>query len=281
MNNKEIVSELSTIDLSTYPYDDVLSLVSQFQPKTLRLTISEGAIIERIRPDVNVYERKDVSYRPADKNEKPQRATLPYQTAFYGTMCHENDPLYNNRFMALLESSELLKKGVDAEGVEQYTLSRWVTNKPLKLAVFVHDSIYPDVKNNRLLSMAKEAFLKYRTSIDEPLQFDVYEKFVTEQFAKPVESPNDYEYIISATIAKMLMYASRLDGVMYPSVPSLGQYGMNVALRPDVADDKLMLTDVNELEYIQKDGEGSFTFLKRSIPTDMDDRGYKKWMYSV
>ena len=281
MNNKEIVSELSTIDLSMYPYDDVLSLVSHFQPKTLRLTICEGAIIERIRPDVNVYERKDVSYRPADKNEKPQRATLPYQTAFYGTMCHEKDPLYNNRFTALLESSKLLKKGVNAKGVEQYTLSRWVTNRPLKLAVFVHDSIYPDVKNNRLLSMAKEAFLKHRTFMDEPLQFDVYEKFATEQFAKPVESPNDYEYIISATIAKMLMYASRLDGVMYPSVPSLGQYGMNVALRPDVADDKLMLTDVNELEYIQKDGEGSFTFLKRSIPTDMDDRGYKKWMYSV
>ena len=103
---------------------------------------------------------------------------MPYQTAFYGTMCHEKDPLYNNRFTALLESSKLLKKGVNAEGVEQYTLSRWITNRPLKLAVFVHDSIYPDVKNNRLLSMAKEAFLKHRTFIDEPLQFDVYEKFV-------------------------------------------------------------------------------------------------------
>lgn len=129
--------------------------------------------------------------------------------------------------------------------------------------------------------MAKEAFLRHRTFIDEPLQFDVYETFATEQFAKPVESSNDYEYIISATIAKMLMYASRLDGVMYPSVPSLGQYGMNVALRPDVSDDKLMLTDVNELEYIQKDGEGSFTFLRRFIPTEMDDREYKKWMYTV
>lgn len=279
MSNKEIISELVKLDLTTYPYDDVLRLVSQFQPKTLRLTISEGATIERIRPDVNVYERKDVSYRPADKNERTQRATLPHNTAFYGTMCHEDDPLYNNRYVALIESSKLLKKGIDAEGTEQYTLSRWVTNSPLKLAVFAHDSIYPDVQNNRLLSMAKEAFLKHRTFIDEPLQFDIYEKFATEQFAKPVENPKDYEYIISATMAKMLMYASRLDGVMYPSVPSLGQYGMNVALRPDVADEKLILVEVNELEYIQKDGEGRFSFLRRAIQDELDAHGIKKWHY--
>ena len=280
MRNKEIISELGNLDLSTYPYDDVLRLVSQFQIKTIRLTIRKGATIERIRPDVNVYERKDVSYKPADENDKTQRATLPHQTAFYGTMCHEDDPLYNNRYVALMESSKLLKQGICAEGTEQYTLSRWITNSPLMLAVFAHDSIYPNVQNNRLLSMAKEAFLKYRTLVDEPMQFDIFEKFATELFAKPVEAPKNYEYIISATIAKILMYASRCDGVMYPSVPSLGQYGMNVALRPDVADEKLILTEVNELEYVQKDGEGRFSFLRRAVPTDMDERGYKKWKYA-
>lgn len=279
MDNKEIIASLEKLNLSSYPYDEVKRLVSQFQPKILRLTISSGAIIERIRPDVDVFERQEVSYRPANKNKRTQRATLPHKTAFYGTICHNEDPLYKNRQIALLESSKLLKNGKNAEGTEHYTISRWQTNDSLKLAVFVHDSIYPDVNNNKLLSMAKDAFLKYRSFLDEPLQFDVYEKYVTEQFAKPVDSLKDYEYIITATIAEMLMFASRVDGVMYPSVPSLGQYGMNVALRPDIADAKLVLREVNEMVYNQMNGEGRFSFQKRAIPDDVDAYGIKKWHY--
>lgn len=279
MTNKEIIKALDELDLSSYPYDEVKRLVCLFQPKVLRLTITTGAIIERIRPDVNVYERKDVSYRPADKNVKPQRATLPKKTAFYGTICHESDPLYNNRYMALLEASELLKAGKDAEGTEQYTLSRWFTNDPIRLAVFVHDTVYPDVYNNVLLDMAKREFERSRKSFVDAIQFDDYEKYVTEQFAKPVVPPHDYEYIISATIADLLMHANQLDGVMYPSVPSLGEFGMNVALRKDVADDKMVLQEVNELEYKQKGGEGRFSFIKKAIPDEMDNHGLKKWHY--
>jgi len=279
MTNKEIIKALDELDLSSYPYDEVKRLVSLFQPKVLRLTITAGAIIERIRPDVNVYERKDVSYRPADKNVKPQRATLPKKTAFYGTISHESDPLYNNRYMALLEASELLKAGKDAEGTEQYTLSRWFTNDPIRLAVFVHDTVYPDVYNNVLLDMAKREFERSRTSFVDAIQFDDYEKYVTEQFAKPVVPPHDYEYIISATIADMLMHASQLDGIIYPSVPSLGEFGMNVALRKDVADDKMVLQEVNELEYKQEGGEGRFSFIKKAIPDEMDNHGLKKWHY--
>lgn len=280
MSNKEIIALLEEIDLSSYPYDVVKRLVSQFQPKILILTIPPGVVIERVRPDVDVFERKDVSYRPSKKNEKPQRATLPHKTAFYGTMCHEDDPLYKNRQIVLLESSKLLKGDKYAEGTELYTISRWITNESLKLAVFVHDSIYPEVKYNRLLNMAKEAFLKYKTFIDEPMQFDAYEKYVTEQYAKVVESSKDYDYIISATIADMLMNVSRVDGVMYPSVPALGQFGMNVALRHDVADQKLRLHEVNEIEYKQQNGEGRLSFLRKAIPDVVDSRGLKKWHYT-
>lgn len=277
MKNEEIISALGKLDLADYPFDEVMSLVSQFQPKFLRLTITSGAIIERIRPDINVFERKDMSYRPADKNTKPQRATLPKKTAFYGTICHELDPLYNNRQVALMEASKLLKQSKDAEGEEQYTLSRWMTNNSLKLAVFVHESVYPDVTNNKLLSMAREAFEKSKTFLDDLLQYDIYEKYVTEQFAKPAE--HDYEYIISATIAEMLMYASKMDGVIYPSVPSLGQFCMNVALKPEVAYDKLVLMEVNEMAYKQKGGEGRFSFKKKAIPVETDSHGLKRWKY--
>lgn len=180
-------------------------------------------------------------------NKSPQRATLPGKTAFYGTLCHDEEPTINMRYIALLEASKLYRQGINATGKEQYTLSRWRTNSELRLAVFVHDTVFTDVHNNRILEMAKMEREKGKTFIDGVFQFEEYGKYVTEEFAKPVSA--DYEYIISATIAEKLLYATGVDGVMYPSVRAVGEYGMNVAMRPDVADEKLILTDVREMEY--------------------------------
>lgn len=133
--------------------------------------------------------------------------------------------------------------------------------------------------NNVLLDMAKREFEKSRTYLVDAIQFNDFDKYVTEQFAKPVVPSHDYEYIISATIADMLMHANQLDGVIYPSVPSLGKFGMNVALRKEVTDDKMVLHEVNELEYKQKGGEGRFSFIKKAIPDEIDNHGLKKWHY--
>lgn len=277
MTNKEIINTLKRLDLSTYPYDEVMRLVSMFQPKFLRITLPQGCIIERIRPDINVYERQEVSYRPADKNTRPQRATLPGKTAFYGTMCHVEESLMNTRYIALLEASRLVKQGLTANGEEHYTLSRWITSQPIKLAVFVHDSVFKEAVHNRLLVVAKQKWDNGKTFIDDEFQAEEYSRYVTSQFSKPVTE--DYEYIITATIAEMLMYASRCDGVMYPSVQAEGDYGMNVALRPDVADTKLRLADVREMKYVQKNGNGNLGFTKQCVPVEMDERGIKKWGY--
>lgn len=279
MNNKEIIAALNKLDLSSYHYDAVKELVSQFQPKILRITIPAGAFIERIRPGVGFYERKDVTYRPSNQNTKPQRATLPGKTAFYGTICHIDEPLSNMRAIALFEASKLCKGDKNVNGTEQYTLSRWRANDELKLAVFAHESVYPDAVNNKLLAAAKEELVSKKTFLDEVFCFDEYIKYVTQEFAKPVYPLNDYDYIVSATIAEMLMYASRLDGVLYPSVPSKGMYGMNVALREDIADTKLILEDVREMEYIQNNGKGSLKFISSSVVKTIDDHGYKTWEY--
>ena len=277
MKNTEIIEELYKLDLSSYPYEEVMRLVSQFQTKLLRITISRGCRIERIRPDVGVYERKDVSYRPAIKNEKPQRATLPKKTAFYGTLCHEDESPITNRYIALLESSKLLKDGIESNGEEDYTLSQWITTDEIRLADFVHDSVFQGVNNNQLLEMSKHELEKGKSLVDNVFLFDEYGQFVASQFAKQVK--NDYEYIISASIAEMLMYATKLDGVMYPSVQAQGQYGMNIALRPDVADRVLLLQDVSEMKYVQQDGNGHLSFSKKAVPVEMDEHGIKRWKY--
>lgn len=146
------------------------------------------------------------------------------------------------------------------------------------MAVFAHEDIYSDVDNNRMLLAAKVEMQRAMTFLDA-LQFEDYVRYVTAQFAKPVDGNRDYEYIISATIAYSLMYASRFDGIMYPSVRSNGHYGMNVALRDDIADSKLILEDVNEMEYKQQDKKGRFSFLRESEPLSSDANGYKTWRY--
>ena len=175
------------MDLSTYPCDEVMSLVSQFQPKIFYITIAAGQEIDRIRPDVDVFNRKGMTYRPAYMNTKPQRATLPYSTAFYGTTSHYEEPLPNNYAIALFEASALCKGDKSVNGSEHYTLSRWRTCGSISLAVFAHPTVYPDVTNNMLLNTLEQELEQKKTFLDDPLQFDVYERYVTGQFAKRVK----------------------------------------------------------------------------------------------
>ena len=278
MSNKDVIALLDSIDLSAYPYDAVRSLVNQFQPKVLRLKIAKGCRVERIRPDLNVFERKGVSYRPEKDNNRPQRATLPGKTAFYGTLCHENESPFRNRYIALLEASKLIKEGTSASGTEGYTLSQWVTTDEIKLAVFAHDSVFQGVYNNPLLEMAKQEWVRNKSFLDDVFQYEEYAEYVTKQFAKHVIE--DYEYLITATVAEKLMYDSKLDGVIYPSVQAEGQYGMNVALRPDIADTMLSLQDVREMKYEQSMGKGCFSFTKVAFPVEIDSHGMKRWIYT-
>ena len=118
MENKEIINVLNSLDLSSYPYDEVKSLVGKFSPKFLGMWIPKGHRIERIRPDANVFEREGMSYRPAIYNTQPQRATLPGKTAFYGTLGHIEGSTVNTRYVSLLEASKLYRKGPQENGRE-------------------------------------------------------------------------------------------------------------------------------------------------------------------
>ena len=277
MSNKEVISALNNLDLSSYPYKEVMELVNQFMPKIIRLTLPPVYAIERMRPDGDIFVREGISYKPAHLNKYPQRATLPNQTAFYGTLCGVKEPLFNNRKLALSEASKLFRRGEEAEGVETYTISRWRTKGTLMVAVFVHEDVFTNADDNEILKSAKAFKMANKTFLDGSMQFDLYEKYVTEQFAKPVI--NDYDYIITATIADRLMYASELDGVLYPSVQCDGRFGMNVALKPAAVDAKLFLEQVHELSYSQFHGVGELRFSKHFVPGDQDAQGFKNWTY--
>lgn len=251
MTTAEVIQKLREIDLSLYPFNEVRSLVQEFHAiKVIRITIEPGAIISRIRKGNGYNSRKDLSYPPVEACRSCQRANLPNSTMFYGTIADSESPMVDNRVIAISECSSLAREGEKSKGIERFTISNWCTTKTLRLATIVDDKLFDDIRNNTLLQVAKSKYDEFKIL----LEYEEYARFVAAEFSKPVE--NDYEYLISAAIADAYVHQSNFDGVMYPSVRIGGQAGMNIALRPDVADSSLTLQNVGELVYYKNGEQG-------------------------
>lgn len=278
MTNVEIIESLKNIDLTTYPYKEVRSLVSQFAPMFVRMTIGGQLFIERLRPDVSLTQRRDVSYKSGDIKDLPNRASLPGRSVFYGTIAHHKENPNNRRYVALCESSDLLRAGNSVRDKESFTLSIWGVKRPLKVGFIVNDKAFEN-RNNLILQDAKEYYNAHRSFIEEPLGMDLYKDFVVEQFSMRVENSERYKYIIAATIADYMMYASGLDGVVYPSVKADGHAGMNIALKKECVDDALVLLNVEELEFVNDFGKSSLHIIKNAprLIKAQDEYGLLKW----
>ena len=251
MSTTEVISKLKALDLSSYPFNQVRSIVQEFQSiKVIRIIIDPGAIISRIRQGNGYKSRSDMSYPPVEVCKTCQRANLPNNTMFYGTIADSESPTVNNRLIAVSECSSLAREGKWSKGMEHFTISNWCTTKTIHLATIVDDKVFEDIRNNKLLQQAKAKFDEFNILPE----YDEYARFVAAEFSKPVEK--DYEYLISAAIADAYVNQSGFDGVMYPSVRIGGQAGMNIALKPEVADSSLALQNVGELVYYKNGDKG-------------------------
>lgn len=280
MNNKEIIEELKSLNLSTLPYDKVRSLISQFAPMFVRMTTQGPILVERLRSGIGYTERSEVSYKPGNPGDSLNRATIPGRSVFYGTLAHHEESPLNRRYIALCETSYLLNKGSVETCTEKYTLSIWGAKRPLQLGFIVNDKIFENRKN-LLLQEAKAFRNSNRTFIERPLGYDDYIDFVTEQFSMTVDSNEKYKYIIPATIADYMMYASGLDGVVYPSVKANGHAGMNIALKKECVDDALVLLNVEELELKLDRGNASLRMIRQkpSKISSRDNYGLVNWVW--
>jgi hypothetical protein len=64
--------------------------------------------------------------------------------------------------------------------------------------------------------------------------------FFAKEFAKE-EIREDYDYFLSALFTEVVTKDLGYDGVMYPSVRSGGEWGFNVAIKPEVVDNNMVL----------------------------------------
>lgn len=257
MNTLETIEKLGNLDLSTYPLNEIKNLINGFNClKVVRLRLSPNTLITRIRRGRGYSRREELSYPPVTVCQKCQRASLPMQTMFYGTLSDSVSATVDNRAIALSECSSLTRQGIASKGIESFTVSNWSVVKPITVAAIVDDIVFENIKGNKLLELAKDKFKEFNTS-DE---YNSYARFVANEFSKPVVY--DYDYLISAAISDAYVHQVNFDGIVYPSVRIGGQAGMDIALKPNVVDESLMLMRAAEMTFC-KNGDKSMAFIDR------------------
>ena len=249
MNYSQIVKELATLDLRSYPCDQVLDLIRSVEKiGALVYKMKPGMMITRAREGVN-YSKSDLSYKPQNLNTKYQRASTPNKTMFYGAIVHNDDELINTRAITLSECSKLAREGKESLGIERFTFGRWKVINDIELIAIIPLNAYLNVKNNPLLTEIKTIysnFISNEIKVEE--NFQIFIDFISKEFCKE-EIQHDSDYLLSAIFSEVISNDFEYDGILYPSVRMSGDYGMNVALKPEAVDRKLELEIIGETTF--------------------------------
>lgn len=245
---KETLNRLTELDLSKYPYEDVKKLIGQLgETGFITVTFHQGQTIMRARPnyDGDTFSSKcELTYKPQQLNNTYQRASTPKRTMFYGSSIPENiqeGQLNNKRVIGALEALPWLRDN-GTKGYQKISFGRWIVNADINLiAIVQHDSFYNSSSYTReLYDSFKKFFSQFPSYKEDTLAIA---DFFANEFSKE-DTNNDFDYLISATFAKMLVDKG-IDGILYPSVRVEGK-GFNVAIRPDIADTRLDLVAAGE-----------------------------------
>lgn len=252
MDKQAVITRLSTLDLSRYPYFEIKELIRELGIVGLiKFTLHPGKIITRARCDGNLKKVSDLSYKPQQFNKTCQRASTPINTMFYGCIVSEEQSLQDTLYISAVESSSLIRGGTETSGSETITYGKWEVTKDINLLIIVHKDCFKDVQNS-LLEELKSTYDNFLESCpDLAADIDIFSKYFAGEFSKKNESGADYNYLISAILTEVVTTEHNFDGVMYPSVQAGGKYGFNVAITPKSVDTKMKLVLAYETHLIK------------------------------
>jgi len=245
---KSSIAKLKNLDLSTYPTDEIISLMKNFgKVVVIEYKLHPGKIILRARPQDNQWPyktRASLSYKPQQFNKTYQRASTPNQTMFYGSIIPEEidkGELDNERIVVTMEASQWLAKQTEC-GVRQIAYSKWEVTSDIKLVAVLQNKDFFDASaHTRKIVKDFNAFVENNPEYREPSI--LISDYIAGEFGKE-EIPADYHYLISALYTDFVIDAG-FDGVLYPSVRVRGE-GFNVAITPEAADSKIKLVAAGE-----------------------------------
>lgn len=249
MNYTEVINKLKTIDLKSYPKDEIKELISGLGRVGLILTtLHDGKRILRARvneDNKHFNSLSELSYKPQEFNTNYQRASTPQKTMFYGSIVPEilgkTEP-DTARITTIYELSDFIRE-IDTIGTQKITFSVWEVCDDVELISLIHYKNF-----ERPTELSKKLQRDYTQFINQypDLQKSSFEitQFLGEQFAKPVKSVDDFNYMISAIYSEMVADFG-YDGVLYPSVKLAGE-GINIAVKPEVIGSKIKFIHAGE-----------------------------------
>lgn len=220
------------------------------------LWIPAGAKIVRSVRGHGKNTLSELTYKPAECCKNYMRATLPNETAFYGCIGddpHPTDAYSKARVMSLAECSSSFRIAMKPTEDEKYTTSVWRANRQIQAICFITADTFPST-HGETIDKIREV---YEKNVNDhkysQKQIELLAE-INKEFTKIVESGHELEYMITANLCHSCLYAPDTDGiqneaVVYASVQTSGELGLNVAIRPDVADEFLILDHVIEQTY--------------------------------
>lgn len=233
-----IIEKFKSLDLSTYPKDEILALFKQVPSiGQMVVTYHKGKSVMRARPNYNGerFEKKsDYSFKPQHLNDKYQRASTPNQTMFYATSIPDKlmpGELDNMRVIGVIEAIPMLRDELKS-GYQKISFGRWYVLNDINLIAIVQNEKYSGESSfTKELAEAHRNFISEspKESIEDTLAFT---KFLADEFSKE-EIRGDYDYIISAIYTELITKKG-FDGIIYPSV-RVGGKGFNIAITPEAS----------------------------------------------
>ncbi|NOU48082.1 MAG: hypothetical protein HOO86_13620 [Bacteroidales bacterium] len=249
MNYTEILERLESLDLKSYPKDKIKELLTGLGKVGVIITsLYDGKRILRARINEDKKQFKslsELSFKPQEFNTTYQRASTPQSTMFYGSIVPEilgkTEP-DTARITTLYELSEFVR-AIDTIGTQKITFSVWEVCSDVELLSLVHyKNFQRPTELSKKLQNDYDKFISHYPQFKQS-SFEITQ-FLGEQFAKPVNSIDDYNYMISAIYSEMLI-GFGFDGVLYPSVKLAGE-GINIAVKPEIIGDKIKFIHAGE-----------------------------------
>lgn len=255
---KQLLKNLGELDLREYPIEKVKQVIRGFRTYPLNVTeFNIGNVVYRIRPNTDgksFTSATDLSYKPQSYNKTFQRASSPQATMFYGSIIpfeNLNSEVDMARVIAATEASNLIRNKDSADGVEIVSFGKWRVLETIRLGTVVYSDIDRNV-TPYAKGRAKYLIELLEKSPDIASQGKLMMDFIASEFSKK-EIRGDFDYIISALFSERIIEKG-FDGVIYPSVRA-EEKGMNVAILPNVVDNRMRLEGVVECKVYKLGNE--------------------------
>ncbi len=288
----ELIRVAENWDYHTVTDEEMLKWLQQVSElHFMEMIIQHPAAIVRARCELDytkcaIEYAGDISFLPESKKHFAGmlRCNLKGEPVFYGVLKEKMTDDKQEEIVAILESSKIANKQNVFSAKEHAVVSYWGIEKPFRAAILAHHEGFAQA--HPLLEKVRQRFAEEIR--DDPKGEDrvAIAKYLSSEFARPVEDGEDFKYRVSSFISNQLL-TNGWDAIIYPTVRGEGIM-LNIAMRKELADPNhsdnvLKLIDV-EIAWAQKRSKKFEIILyKRNENDDMSGRfdfkqvkGFKK-----